>query len=129
MSEELPKGLERTVEVGTLCAFYGGLLTERQQEALRLHYQEDYSLGEIAAQLNVSRQNVHEMITRGEARLRQVEKLVGGVARAKQTIRDLNAASELLRETAVEDTRISEALHLIQNVIRRQEGEDNDHGV
>ena len=43
-----PERLEKSVEIGTLCAFYGGLLTQRQQEMLRLYYEEDFSLGEIA---------------------------------------------------------------------------------
>ena len=59
-----PERLEKSVEIGTLCAFYGGLLTQRQQEMLRLYYEEDFSLGEIAEQFGVSRQNVHELITR-----------------------------------------------------------------
>ena len=30
-----PERLEKSVEIGTLCAFYGGLLTQRQQEMLK----------------------------------------------------------------------------------------------
>ena len=62
-----PERLEKSVEIGTLCAFYGGLLTQRQQEMLRLYYEEDFSLGEIAEQFGVSRQNVHELINQTKA--------------------------------------------------------------
>ena len=68
-----PERLEKSVEIGTLCAFYGGLLTQRQQEMLRLYYEEDFSLGEIAEQFGVSRQNVHELITRSVQKLRRYE--------------------------------------------------------
>ena len=56
--------LDTSVEMGTLSAFYGGLLTDRQRQALRLYYEEDYSLGEIAEQLGCTRQSVHELIAR-----------------------------------------------------------------
>ena len=73
-----PERLEKSVEIGTLCAFYGGLLTQRQQEMLRLYYEEDFSLGEIAEQFGVSRQNVHELITRSVQKLRRYEAALGG---------------------------------------------------
>lgn len=72
-----PERLEKSVEIGTLCAYYGGLLTDKQLEALRLHYDEDLSLGEIAGQLGVSRQNVHELITRSTQKLKALRKRAG----------------------------------------------------
>ncbi|MGH2397105.1 MAG: putative DNA-binding protein, partial [bacterium] len=38
---------------------YGRLLTTQQQRLLQRYYQDDLSLGEIAAQTRVSRQAVH----------------------------------------------------------------------
>ena len=35
-------------EISTLRAYYGALITEKQNEFLRLHYDEDISLGELA---------------------------------------------------------------------------------
>ena len=61
------------VELGTLYACYGGLLTEKQRRAVRLYSGEDQSLSEIAGQMGVSRQNVHELITRAEQKLRRCE--------------------------------------------------------
>ncbi len=61
------------VELGTLYACYGGLLTEKQRMAVRLYSGEDQSLSEIAGQMGVSRQNVHELITRAEQKLRRCE--------------------------------------------------------
>ena len=45
-------------EISTLRAYYGALITEKQNEWLRLHYDEDISLGEIAELYSVSRQAV-----------------------------------------------------------------------
>lgn len=61
------------VELGTLYACYGGLLTEKQRQAVRLYSGEDQSLSEIAGQMGVSRQNVHELIARSEQKLRRCE--------------------------------------------------------
>ncbi len=113
-----PERLEKSVEIGTLCAFYGGLLTERQLDALRLHYEEDLSLGEIAEELGVSRQNVHELITRSVQKLRRYEEQLGVAARAEETAKWLRHAQELILKNKPE-----EAVGVIDRVILRQEGE------
>ena len=73
--------LEASVEMGTLCAFYGGLLTDKQLQAMQLHFDEDLSLGEIARQMNVSRQNVHDLIARSSEKLRACEAALGAAGR------------------------------------------------
>ena len=122
-----PERLEKSVEIGTLCAFYGGLLTQRQQDALRLHYEEDLSLGEIAEELGVSRQNVHELITRSAQKLRKYEETLGGVKRAAQTAKELEKAGELLSQLKglppKDESRLKEAQEIIRRNILRQEGE------
>ena len=52
--------LRKKVDLAFLSAFYGGLLTEKQRRVLSLHCEEDLSLGEIAADVGISRQAVHE---------------------------------------------------------------------
>lgn len=89
--------LENSVEISTLCAFYGGLLTPKQQEAIRLHYDEDLSLGEIARQFGVSRQNVHDLITRSAEKLRSYEKALGTAARVTDMLNGLETARDKLR--------------------------------
>ena len=122
-----PERLEKSVEIGTLCAFYGRLLTQRQQDALRLHYEEDLSLGEIAEELGVSRQNVHELITRSVQKLRRYEEALGGVQRAEQTARELRKAEGLLTGLSglseIDKSRLQEARAMIRRVILKQEGE------
>ena len=60
--------LEKKVDLAFLSAFYGGLLTENQRRILSLHCEEDLSLGEIAAEVGISRQAVHESLNRAAAR-------------------------------------------------------------
>ena len=122
-----PEKLEKSVEIGTLCAFYGGLLTQKQQDALRLYYEEDLSLGEIADELGVSRQNVHELITRSAQKLRKYEEALGSMKRAEESARQLRHAMDLLQtiQTANEhdQNKLEEAGALICRIIRQQEGE------
>ena len=51
--------LEKKIELNWLSALYGGLLTPRQRDVLRMHCEEDLSLGEIAQEAGISRQAVH----------------------------------------------------------------------
>ena len=122
-----PERLEKSVEIGTLCAFYGGLLTDKQQDALRLYYEEDLSLGEIADELETSRQNVHELITRSAQKLRKYEAALGSMKRAEETAKQLKHALSLMEsvQTATENdvSRLEEAGEIIRRIIRQQEGE------
>ena len=44
--------------------YYGDLLTERQKICFDMHYNQDLSLSEIAQELSISRQAVHDTLTR-----------------------------------------------------------------
>ena len=58
--------LEHRAQLVMLYDLYGGLLTEKQQEVFDLYHQCDLSLGEIAAEQNISRPAVHDLIKRTE---------------------------------------------------------------
>lgn len=53
--------------------FYGMLLTEKQQQYMELYYREDYSLGEIADLVQVSRQAIYDNIKRTEQLIEKYE--------------------------------------------------------
>ena len=61
------------LEMILLYDYYGALLTDRQRMCFELHYNQDLSLGEIAAELHISRQGVYDNLSRGEALLRNME--------------------------------------------------------
>lgn len=56
--------MEERVLVSLLIDFYGALLTEKQLQCIVLHHEDDMSLAEIADQLGVSRQAVHDNLQR-----------------------------------------------------------------
>ncbi|HZK10494.1 MAG TPA: sigma factor-like helix-turn-helix DNA-binding protein [Clostridia bacterium] len=56
---------------------YGSLLTKHQQELLQMVIMEDYSLGEIAERLAITRQGVHDGVQRGLAKLQWYEDHLG----------------------------------------------------
>ena len=75
--------MEKFVEQTLLYDFYGELLTERQQQVYESVVLEDYSLSEVAEDLGISRQGVHDKIKRCnhtleeyESRLHLVEKFL-----------------------------------------------------
>ena len=56
--------LDKTKRVNDLIDLYGNLLTTNQLNILELYYMEDLSLKEIAEELNVSRNAVHDSLKR-----------------------------------------------------------------
>lgn len=68
-------------EITLLFDTYGGMLTEKQREYLDMRYNQDLSLGEIAALQGVSRQAVFDNLSRTEALLRRFEENIGCVRR------------------------------------------------
>lgn len=89
--------MEKFVEQTLLYDFYGELLTERQMQVYENVVLEDFSLSEVAEELKISRQGVHDMIKRCnhtleeyESRLHLVEKFLN-IRRQVQKIQELAA--------------------------------------
>ena len=76
--------LEKLVEIGLLFEQYKMLLTDKQREIVSLYYNEDYSLGEISENLNVSRQGIYDTLKRSEKILKDYEAKLGLVKKSKE---------------------------------------------
>ncbi|MCK9253571.1 MAG: HTH domain-containing protein, partial [Clostridiales bacterium] len=74
--------LERIrIDTGLLLDFYGQLLSDRARDILERYYLDDYSLAEIAEQLGISRQAVHDRLHQGLNNLMYYEQQLGLMAR------------------------------------------------
>ena len=85
----------KAFQMTMLFDFYGDLLTDRQKEFFDLYYNEDLSLAEIAANLDITRQGVRDSIKRGEGILLELEQKVGFAARY-QAVSQAHARLETL---------------------------------
>lgn len=81
--------------------FYGQLLTKKQRTFFDLYYQADLSLGEIAAQHDVTRQAVYDILKRSEraleefeAKLNLVDKYLRGQKVIRQVTKDLQELAD-----------------------------------
>lgn len=118
--------MDRVYEISLLLDFYGQMLTQRQYEILDLHYNNDYSLGEIGEQLNISRQGVHDNIKRGKAVLNELEEKLGLVSKFSKQKERAHEVLQLLESMNSEAmspidrqkmTRIIEGINDIMNSI------------
>lgn len=93
--------IEKTVRMSLLFDFYGQLLTQRQQEFFSLYYDDDLSLGEIAAQYGVSRQAVYDILKRSTQALEEFEgklRLVDAFQKRRASLAEVDAELEALEK-------------------------------
>ena len=87
------KMFEKNLEIGYILDFYGELLTDRKRSVMDMYYNEDFSLSEIAAEIDISRQGVRDIIKKAEEELFFYEEKLGLAKKLKSVER---SASELL---------------------------------
>lgn len=109
--------MEKRARLALLLDFYGDLLTPRQKELLKLYYEEDLSLGEIAENYRISRQAVFDQIHRGEKTLEKYEEKLGLVARFLEEARSWGG---LLQELAALATELETATNPNCREVRRR---------
>lgn len=100
-------------EMALLLDFYGETLTEKQRTLFDFYYNQDLSLSEIAENEGISRQGVHDTISRAETALETLEKQLGCVARSREIAR---IADEIL--TAARDLPDGETARRIMTLAR-----------
>lgn len=88
---------EDIYEISMLLDFYGQLLTDSQYKCMDMHFNHDLSLSEIADEIGISRQGVHDFIKRGRAVLSDYEKKLGLMARFCEIKKNLKNIQEDLQ--------------------------------
>lgn len=106
--------MSRIYEETMLFDFYGQLLTERQQTVCRLHLSEDYSLAEIADELSISRQGVHDALKTAFETLRGYEEKLRMIAKTEAALEALDEIPHLAEEGQLAEGigRVKEILSL-----------------
>ncbi|MGB9866808.1 MAG: sigma factor-like helix-turn-helix DNA-binding protein [Bacillota bacterium] len=94
-------GLEPLYRRLLLYAFYGNLLTERQKALFEMRFHQDFSLGEIAENLQISRAAVCDGLHRAECELEEIERKLGLVEQFLQQRSALSRLEGLLSSLTV----------------------------
>ena len=68
--------LEKNFIYSILYDYYGNLLKENQATIIDMYYNLDYSLSEIAEEMSISRQGVHDALKRAEKNLTEYEQKI-----------------------------------------------------
>ncbi|MGV3463693.1 MAG: putative DNA-binding protein [Heyndrickxia sp.] len=88
--------LEKTTRMNYLFDFYQSLLTPKQRSYMSFYYLDDFSLGEIAEEFEVSRQAVFDNIKRTENMLEEYEEKLLLFQKFKERTKILNALKDNL---------------------------------
>ncbi|MBL3647204.1 putative DNA-binding protein [Bacillus sp. RHFS10] len=104
--------IEKTTRMNYLFDFYQSLLTSKQKSYMSLYYLDDFSLGEIAEEYEVSRQAVYDNIKRTEAMLEQYEEKLLLLKKFQERKEMFNKLKELASGSKEEEeiTALIEAL-------------------
>ena len=90
---------EKNLQLSFLLDQYGAVLGERHRTLLDYYYNQDLSLGEIAAEVGISRQGVRDSIKKAEEELLFLEESLHLNSRAMQVAQ----ASEALQRLPMSD--------------------------
>ena len=112
------------IRFGSLYEMYGTLLTEKQQQCLELYFCEDYSLAEIAEEMKVSRQAIHDLLKRVEQTLEHYENMLGFLQRMEKT-RTLTEEAEAILDSAAEKRRNKQLSRLREILKELKEMQNN----
>ena len=101
------------LQMSLLFDYYGELLSEKQRVCFDLYYNQDFSLSEIASELGITRQGVHDSLSRAETALGEFERVTGCIARDRRTAKALEAIADACERLQ----SIPEAREAAQNIL------------
>ena len=111
--------MDEKLETGWLFAFYGPLLTQRQQKLIALYCEEDFSLSEIAAREGISRQGVYDAVRKGARQLEGYEQMLGLAERYRRLVEGLGEGLEALRDAPGE--KAQRAREILARLLSQEE--------
>ena len=106
--------MEKILEQTLLYDFYGELLTEHQRQVYEDVVLNDFSLSEVAENLGISRQGVHDMIRRCNKSLEEYENKLHLVEKFLTIKENVNRIRQLTGNP--EDQPVSELMEQIERI-------------
>ena len=100
----------KDLNICILLDFYSSLLSEKQAEMMQRYYNEDLSLSEIAAEMNITRQGVRDALKKSEAILKEAEKQMGFSKRFIDMAKELKIIREQTEELITDKDNRDEKL-------------------
>ncbi|NJE62899.1 putative DNA-binding protein [Enterococcus durans] len=108
--------IEKTNRMNALFEFYSTLLTEKQMNYMELYYADDFSLGEIAEEYEVSRQAVYDNIKRTSKILEDYEKKLHLFSDYIVREQILEKMTTYVKETYPKDDTLLDLIKQIQEI-------------
>lgn len=118
---------EEIHRLNVLRDLYENLLPERQREVIRLKFDEDLSLTEIAERLGVSRQACEDALQRGIKALTEFEEKIGFHAYREKVAAALSRAEKMLSQA--EEVSWDEARQKLLQLLRGVISGGEEHGI
>lgn len=117
--QSIEQRLEERVYLSMLYDFYGALLKENNRRIFEAYIQEDYSISEIAEEMEISRQAVHDAVKRITKQLKGYEEKLGLLERFEQQRSEMRRLHECLQEMNISETdpRGQEIFQILSKII------------
>jgi predicted DNA-binding protein YlxM (UPF0122 family) len=117
--QSIEQRLEERVYLSMLYDFYGALLKENNRRIFEAYIQEDYSISEIAEEMEISRQAVHDAVKRITKQLRGYEEKLGLLERFELQRNEMKRLHECLQEMNIseEDPKGKEIFQILTEII------------
>ena len=108
--------MENLLLLSVLFDYYGGLLRENQQAVCDMYYNQNLSLAEIAMNLDISRQGVHETLKKAEHALKHYEETLHLYEKNTRLTAILEEVNALLQESALSDYKKRRLAELTEQI-------------
>ena len=105
--------MEEKIRLGVLYDFYGELLSSRQKTIYEAYIIEDLSLSEIAEDIGISRQGVHDVIKRCNKTLEGYEDKLHLVDKFEH----IRADVETINRLAISGDNLDEICNISNNIL------------
>ena len=106
---------QNSLQMTLLFDYYGDLLSEKQKNHFDLYYNQDLSLAEIAEETGISRQGVHDALSKAEQALLDFEAKLGCVAKEARLHQLLGVITDAAHELG-NNTQTDRILNAVQEL-------------